>query len=454
MGPVKKEGFGSLQETETDSVTSATDVFEHELVETSVIHRKGCIIRPNAISNTGPLHINIPPEGDYYIHAASFRVHADFKIKKWDTTTNAYVDLVDADATKVAPVNLLGKSIFKDVETYIQQKQITLVATAMYPVKAYLETIASFGTDAKNGHLRCSYFAMDKPGKYDSPADNTTFAERHKYIAKSRSVKIAELMHTEITTMNRYLLPGIDISFIFSLNDPGFFLQTTDDAKYQLQFSDFYLSFDRIAISPSINTSIEKKLASNTKAIYMINRGTIRSKQIPANEQNALWQSMYVGTLPESVTICLIDSKAFNGNQKMNIFNFQHFDMESIVLRVNSSSIPAQPLLCDFKNKEAIRAYRHFFDNIGINHTNNPCLIKYEDFLEGATIIPFDLTPDKCALYHAHKKETGTIELDIKFSTPLPSGITVLALCNYSDRLYISGPYNNREVFLNPNLTS
>ena len=132
--------------------------------------------------------------------------------------------------------------------------------------------------------------------------------------------------------MNRYLLPGIDISFIFSLNDPGFFLQTTDDAKYQLQFSDFYLSFDRVAINPSINASIEKKLASNTKAIYMINRGTIRSKQIPANEQNALWQSMYVGTLPESVTICLIDSKAFNGNQKMNIFNFQHFDMESIVL--------------------------------------------------------------------------------------------------------------------------
>ena len=139
----------------------------------------------------------------------------------------------------------------------------------------------------------------------------------------------------------------------------------------------------------------------------MINRGTIRSKQIPANEQNALWQSMYVGTLPESVTICLIDSKAFNGNQKMNIFNFQHFDMESIVLRVNSSSIPAQPLLCDFKNKEAIRAYRHFFDNIGINHTNNPCLITYEDFLEGATIIPFDLTPENvlCIMHTKKKRE-------------------------------------------------
>ena len=58
--------------------------------------------------------------------------------------------------------------------------------------------------------------------------------------------------------------------------------------------------------------------------------------------------------------------------------------MESICLKKNSVSIPGQPLECDFKNGEAILAYRHFFDNIGIGHTNVPCLIEYEDFLAGA----------------------------------------------------------------------
>ena len=83
--------------------------------------------------------------------------------------------------------------------------------------------------------------------------------------------------------------------------------------------------------------------------------------------------------------------------------------MDRISLRVNSQSYPGQSLICDFKNKEAIGAYRHFFDNIGIGHPNSPCLITYEEFLEGATIIPFDLTPDKCALYHVHKKLVGVL---------------------------------------------
>ena len=123
------------------------------------------------------------------------------------------------------------------------------------------------------------------------------------------------------------------------------------------------------------------------------------------------------------------------------------FHFESI-----SNHTLAKPLICDFKNKEAIRAYRHFFDNIGIGHSNSPCLITYEDFLEGATIIPFDLTPDKCALYHAHKKISGSIELDIKFEEALSTGITILALCTYSDRFYIHGPIQNREIILNPTL--
>ena len=97
-------------------------------------------------------------------------------------------------------------------------------------------------------------------------------------------------------------------------------------------------------------------------------------------------------------------------------------NMEKIhnTLRVNSQSYPGQPLICDF--------------------------------LEGATIIPFDLTPDKCALYHAHKKISGSIELDIKFEEALSTRITILALCTYSDRFYIHGPIQNREIILNPTL--
>ena len=56
--------------------------------------------------------------------------------------------------------------------------------------------------------------------------------------------------------------------------------------------------------------------------------------------------------------------------------------MESIVL-VNSQSIPSVPNKTNFANRESIRAYGHFIDNIGIKITNAPSLNNYEDFLGG-----------------------------------------------------------------------
>jgi len=449
-----RTGFGSLQDTETEAWSTSSAVFEPELVEKSVTTRKNCLVRPNALSNTGPMHVVIPPEGNYWIDPGSFKINADFKIKKWSTTDNTWKDLDSDDSGKVAPVNMFTKRIFKDIETYIQQQRVSLVATAAYPVKAFLETFASYGLDAERGHLRASYWQKDLPGKHDSPADNTSFGVRHNFIAESRSVKMCEMMHTELTSLDRYLVPGLDMTFVFSLNDPGFYLQTLpgDTTKYSIDFEDFYLSFDRILLSEHIDKAIESKLKSKN-AIYPVHRGTLRTKQIPANEHNALWQSMYTGSLPETVTICMIDSKAFNGDKEKNIFNFQHFNLESIVLRVNSQSVPGQPLVCDFGKDEAIRAYRHFFDNVGVNNSNNPSLMTYEDFLKGATIFPFDLTPDKCALFHGHIKQNGGIELDIKFKSALTTGITILALCSYTDRFHIGGPIENREIFMNPALT-
>ena len=79
-------------------------------------------------------------------------------------------------------------------------------------------------------------------------------------------------------------------------------------------------------------------------------------------------------------------------------------------------------------------------------------LINYEDFIEGCTLIPFDLTPTKSATIYNHDKKTGNVEVDMKFTVPLPNGITVFAMCIYDDKFLIQGPRMNREVILNPNL--
>ena len=458
MPHTPRTGFGSLQETETDAVTSSVSVFENEIIEKAVTSRKNCIVRPTAISDAGPIHVQIVPEGDYWIDPSTLRLNIDLQVKKsLNAKPTEWIDLTTADMTTVAPVNLSSKCLIRDIETWMQAKQVSLVATAAYPVKAYIETVASYGQDAANGHLKCSYYLKDLPGKADDVGNNTSFTTRHKYIKKSRMYKVCDTMHTELTTMDKYILPGITIDFRFSLNNAGYFLQIaqggTANDNYKYEIKDFWLSFDRVTIAKDVYTDIEKKLSAGNKAVYVINRGTIRSKQFPQDQVYAKWQSLYTGTLPDSVTIAMIDSRAFNGNIDYNIFNFQHFKAESLSLKVNSVSLPSQPLTMDFPNGDIIRAYRHFFDNIGINNGNSPCLITFDDFRRGTTLFPFDLTPDKCSSYHGHVKQTGNIELDVRFGEALPSTITILALCNFSDRIYILGPQTNREILINPDVS-
>jgi len=447
-----KGGFGSLQSTESDAATSASDLFQPELIEASVVSRHGYIIRPNSLTNVGPMHIHIPAEGVQYMDPASLRINADIRIKKKNATTGAWDNLVEADSSKVAPYNNLGNNLFRSIELFMDQKQITVVTTPSYPLKCYIETLLSYGKDAEDGHLRCSYWKKDKAGKHDIPAENDAFAERHKYIEKSRKVRICEPLKVELAAFDKVMATGLTFDLSFNLNHAGNILQRTGTDEYQIQYDDFYLTFDRVVLAPSIHASIERTLSSGKTISYNYVKGLLRTKQVPLGESNVIWQNLSHSTLPETIAICMVDSLAFNGAYDKNPYNFQHFNLKEIVLRVNSRSIPIQPIQCDFSNKEAIRAYRHFMDNIGIKNSNSPTLVSYEDFLEGSTMFVFDLTPDMCANYHSHKRETGVIELDIQFHSALTKGMTIYALCNYTDHVFISGGPNNRQVNIDQNL--
>lgn len=457
-------GIGNLVKDFDVAQSSYTDLFSKEMIENGIIHRRDCIARPIALNNDGPMQIEIPREGDYFLDPSSIRINADFCIKKLVKNAGAPVALNADDAGKMCPVNLFTKAMFENIDVYINQTKVSLVSTPAYPIKCFIETVCSYGNDAAEGHLLASYYYKDK-GKWKENLENNRAArqERHQFIAESSNVEMCDTVHTEITTLNRLLPPGLDIQFMFYLNSPSLYLQSKPPVAdgngripvadtFVVEFKDFYLSYDRVALEPSLFNSIESKLSRNEKAIFPITRSIVKTKNVPAQQLDILWQNLYSGQLPETIIIAMLDTEAKNGNLHKNYFNFQDFNMSSIQLRVNSRAIPSMPLKLDCLNKRAYRAYRHFCDNIGIENSNLPCLVTYEDFCEGSTLIPFDLTPDKAATQHNHEKQTGNIELDIKFREALEQGITVFALCVFNDKFLITGPRMNREVILNPNL--
>ena len=412
MTSATKTVFSGYNEPEAAAAhSSATDFFSPEPVEKAISHRNNCVTRALTISNNGPLHVIISPEADYFIDPASFRINAKICVKK-----------------QGAPINVFSKCLFRQIDIFIQSKKNSRTITDAYGIKAYLETVCSYGRDAEEGHLCTSYFHKDDTGEADNIDTNSGFAERAKFISKSRKVIISEPMHTELSTLNKLVPSGVDIQFQFHMADVNTILQYSAGV-YEIQYEDFFLSYDRVALEPKLLYSFESKLSKMQPAIFPVTRGVIHNKQIPQGESNALWSNLYQGILPETVAICMLSSSAFNGAHKENYFNFQNFGLKSIFLKKNSIPIPAIPIETNFDENEVTRLTRHFYDNMGIETSNAPCLLTYEDFCNGSTIIPYDITADRCALYHNHEKNSGTIDVDIKFSRGLAAGITVLALC-------------------------
>ena len=447
------KGRGLFEPPQGEMISSALGLFQPLVVESKVISNKQCIVRPQSIPENGPIQVHVPAEGTYYVDTSSIRANMDFKIQQ-QTEKGDWKDLPNKPhAPGVAPVNMFTKAMFKDVECWLNQKQISLVASTAYHLKAYLETVCTYGADAARTHLQCSFLQMDLPGKFDDFPTEAHLA-RAPHILNGRQVHSSDTLHTELTTMDKYLLPGVTIDFRFSLNSPSMYIQSYRDTTLPLRavISDFYLSFDRVEVEASISREIESKLSQGHSAIYGINRGTIRTKQFGAGEIYAKWQGLYTGQLPSTIIFGMLDSKAYNGALGTNPFNFQHFKVNSVQLKKNSTSIPASPLTPNFVEKLGNRSYRHFLDSIGVKTGNSPCLIDYNLFLDGATLFAFDLTPDKCASLHGHQKESGVLDIDFRFEEPLKKNITIFALCNFDDQILISGPIENREIYVNPTI--
>ena len=136
----------------------------------------------------------------------------------------------------------------------------------------------------EKGHLCTSYFHMDDPGKADDIAANGGFKERAKFISKSKKVIISEPMHTELSTLNKLVPSGVDIQFQFHMADVGTILQFSD-GEYEIQYEDFFLSYDRVALDSKLLYSIESKLSKMQPAIFPVTRGVIINKFPKVNQR-------------------------------------------------------------------------------------------------------------------------------------------------------------------------
>ena len=142
--------------------------------------------------------------GDEYLDLYHSHLYVEAKVVCADGS------LVDDDAD-VAPVNLTLHSLFSQVDVSLNDRLVTS-SKVTYPYCSYLETLLSYGQEAKATQLSCEQWYKDTSGHMDATqgTDNKRFAKRKLKARNSGIIGMCCKLHIDMMFEERYVLSGVN----------------------------------------------------------------------------------------------------------------------------------------------------------------------------------------------------------------------------------------------------
>jgi hypothetical protein len=412
-----------------ECVKSELDLFHTQPLDTS--NEEGWwsyISATNLADNQGEFVIDIPPANDY-IDLASCQLYVKATIFKNGSNFD--------ENAQIGPVNNFLNSCFKQIAVLsgtspIENTNIT------YPYKAYLLNLLNFNKDAKNTFLNTSLFYKDngkqmesitwKSSKKETTANSENevdvslevnpglLARRKVFLDGKGTAEMLGSMHLDFFNTEKFLMPQIPVKIKFTKNDEKFCLMGAEKNGWNFKFDDVKIRVRYQKVSNSVKLAHEHALlnknasypnCSNICKVFAINNVSLLVSQIISTSH-----------MPDKIILAMADPLASTGVENKNPFNFQHFHIESMTLRIENFEKPyLNTAILDFDG------YMSLFDALNNQHDGND--ITRDDWKNGYTIFGFNLQlVITCAGDYLHSKKTASISAQMKFHKESISGLT------------------------------
>jgi hypothetical protein len=435
MDDLTTKMYGSVQITENDVISHSADIFRPIAQEVSMLEGRCIAYRPVSFSQTGPFEFQIIPRHKQYVNLSKTRLYMKVRITKSDGAILTNTDFV-------AMTNLGVSTMIRQVDIEIGGKQVPDLTNTHFHYKTYIETMLSYSFTARDSHLRASLLYPDDAFTFDDTKWHVSTAADQSankgYKIRMNKAKLSAKMEAMIPLQSdflqsdRFLPPDIPITIKLSRESDAFALMSNiDTGGYKIEILDMKLYVKFIELNPAITEAHARDIA--TKPILLpINKTEIKTHTFPTGLTTFSIPNVFSGNLPKSIIIGLLNNANYNGTYKTNPYNFQHFDLNYLCLRVNGEQVPTDPYTPDFENLLFMREYREFFDNLGIHHDDTGNIVTPDLYRGGLCFFAFDFSPDGCNGFHYHPAKTGVIDVDIRLKTALTHPLTVLVFATYN----------------------
>lgn len=393
----------------------------------------------STLSDGAPIEFVISGSGQDYIDLANTQLYVKVQIRGAD---NAVID----NTARVGPVNLLLHSLFTEIDIKLNDVLITSTNNT-YAYRAYLETILSYGDDAKSTHLTGSLFYKDQAGAMDTanPLDaaaNVGLKKRHAFFAEGNTVDIMGRIHADIFYQQKYLLNDVTMRIRLVRNRNNFTLMSsTPNENYKISITDCKIFVRKVKLLPSVFVAQARALEGAT-AKYPVRRVICKTFTVPTGNLDCSHENIFSGQLPTRLVLGCVDNDAFNGSYEKNPFNFKHFNLTQLKVYMDGQQHYVRPLELNFDARQYITGYMSLFSGTGMHYSDEGNGINRDEYGQGYTLYAFDLTPDLAEADHFNLIKEGNIRVDMKFSAPLANTINVIVYAEFENVIEIDRSRN------------
>ena len=376
---------------------------------------------------------------DEYIDLSKTILTVTGKVTLKDGTSK----LTGGGQSNVAPVNNFLHSLFRQVDVYLNGKQVT-PAMGTYAYRSYIETLLNYDVSAKESQFSSALYYKDTAGEMDSngslpatkvlnyrtaaippateqnasikysspPTGNQGFAKRHQFITNGNQFVLSGPIFSDIFMTDRLLLNMMDLKVVLNRSTDDFCLMDKNakgsEISPKVHLTDVVLKIRKVKVDQAVSDGVERML-KQTPALYPIRRVECKILTIPEQLPNIRQDNIFSGIIPKSFVFGLVHVDAYNGAYDKNPYNFAHFGVTNVSLTANGQEIPFKQLTLKYpKASNGIvdpatddeldfdEAYNTLFSGTGKIYSNAGLDITREDYPGGYALYAFDLTPDMC----------------------------------------------------------
>ncbi|KAA0716599.1 hypothetical protein E1301_Tti019191 [Triplophysa tibetana] len=418
-----------------------TSVVKRKRKTTTSIEKNTYIEVPplSAISDSTPLEFFIAGTGEDYVDLNNTMLFLRLKITNPDGT-----DI--ADGAPVGLINYPGATIFSQVDVSLGDRLISQ-SSSTHPYRCIIELLTNYGKGSLETLFSAGLFYKDTAGHMDTPdpaGGNHGLTKRAAFTNGSNVVQLLTPVHSDIFFQEKLMLNGVDIKIRMTRGKDEFCLMRSDNVAYKLNILTASLFVKKVSVSPAVRLGHAQALLSTT-AKYPMDRVCLKIFSIPVGSRVSTQENLFLGTLPKSIVLAMVDNDAFVGSYDKNPFAFKNYDLEFLAIYVDGQQHPAKPLQPEYENGSAVREFYQLALASGRHLKNQSLSIDREEFLFGYTIYMFNLTPDSECSQHISLIKSGNIRLEARFRQPLPRTINLLLYATFDSVLEVS---NRRQILV------